>query len=207
VIHVYALTEATRAMPRLEGIAGRPVTELAVAPLAAAFSTHRDADELAVSEECLWAHERVVEALMAERAVLPVRFGAAFGDERALTAALEPRREELARDLERVRDRVELGVRIRVDAPDARPRSGRDYLAGRLDERSRIDGVHQRLAALAHESSVTLGARGLTASYLVERGAVERFAAEADRAAGEVAGVDVVCTGPWPPYSFVGAAA
>src|SRR5204863_402501 len=105
------------------GIAGRPVTELAVAPLAAAFSTHRDADELAVSEECLWAHERVVEALMAERAVLPVRFGAAFGDERALTAALEPRREELARDLERVRDRVELGVRIRVDAPDARARA------------------------------------------------------------------------------------
>ena len=92
--------------------------------------------------------------------------------------------------------------------------SGREYLEAKLRNGRRTDheaaALHEPLAKLA----VAVSRRAaqtpdelLRASYLVEtanlarfRGTVERL----QRAHGEVA---ILCTGPWPPYSFVGEAA
>jgi Gas vesicle synthesis protein GvpL/GvpF len=210
VIHVYALTEPARVLPDVRGIASRPVAQVVVGRVAAVVSRHEDAVEVEVSEESLWAHEAVVEALMADRAVLPVRFGGEFGEEGALRADLEPRLDELERALARLRGRVELGVRVLVRERAGAPASGRDYLLGRAEEQARASRIHERLAELAVESSVAPAARGdflLTGSYLVERDDVAAFAAEVDRLAAEEPEVELLCTGPWPPYSFVDPAA
>jgi len=210
VIHVYALTEPVPALPDVSGIANRPLAQVVVGRVAAVVSRHEDAAEVEVSEESLWAHEAVVEALMADRAVLPVRFGGDFGEKDALRVDLEPRLDELERDLARLRGRVELGVRVLARERAEAPVSGRDYLLGRAEEQARAGRIHERLAALAVESSVAPAAGGefvLTGNYLVERDAVAAFAAEVDRLAAEEPEVELVCTGPWPPYSFVDPAA
>jgi hypothetical protein len=43
----------------------------------------------------------------------------------------------------------------------------------------------------------------LRASYLVERPVVGEFRAVAQRLQREYRDTTVLCTGPWPPYSFV----
>jgi hypothetical protein len=42
----------------------------------------------------------------------------------------------------------------------------------------------------------------LRGAYLVERDAVKRFAAEVARLQNLNTGLSILCTGPWPPYSF-----
>jgi hypothetical protein len=66
--------------------------------------------------------------------------------------------------------------------------------------------VHEPLAAVAHEARLrTPGAPPtiLAGAYLVDRGAVDAFKARVSALAAARQDVSVVCTGPWPPYSFV----
>jgi hypothetical protein len=64
--------------------------------------------------------------------------------------------------------------------------------------------LHEPLAALARAS-----VRGrprppelFRAAYLVERDTVVPFTAEVARLQKANAGLSILCTGPWPPYSF-----
>jgi gas vesicle protein GvpL/GvpF len=169
-------------------------------------------EELQATEANLWAHEAVVESLMEEGAVLPARFGTVLQSVDRLRDELMSRQEEFALALDRVRGRVELGVRaawpqrVLVDMP---AESGRGYLARKLEQqRAAADAtssVHEPLALIAVDSTVRVlqtPCLTLVGSYLVDRGDVERFRAEAERLARALAGAQLACTGPWPPYSF-----
>jgi hypothetical protein len=128
--------------------------------------------------EDLWRREAMLEELMAERALLPVRYGTRVADDAAAAAAVEPRGAELAAALERVRGAVELSVR----AGDA--------------------ALHERLAPLAREHVHREGPEALRTAYLVDRGAVDGFLARVEELRRERPELEIVCTGPWPPYSF-----
>src|SRR5436190_5095371 len=116
MLYVYAITDAGQTLPPVRGLADAPLGEVVQRELAAVYSVHLD-EEIAATEETLWQHEHVVEAFMEDRAVLPVRFGIVFRDEAAVAAELEKRYGSLSASLEKVRGRVELGVRVlRPDA-------------------------------------------------------------------------------------------
>jgi len=134
----------------------------------------------------LWDHEAVVEAVMQDGAVLPMRCGSVVDDVEAFLAS---RRASLVAALSRVRGAVELGVRPAADDRDA-PSSGTEYLMRRVA----FDRVHVPLSSLARASARRV--HGF--AYLVDAGAVDAFRSR-------VAALDprLVCTGPWPPYSFV----
>jgi len=147
---------------------------------------------------------------MLDRSVLPVRFGSTFADADGLRRALLDRQAWLLERLERVRGRVELGVR--VAAPERAPAvvgagSGRDYLAEKLRIGRRASGVDEPLAQIAVETRrrPSWGAgEVLRASYLVERQEVARFQAAVEALQQAHSDLAILCTGPWPPYSFVG---
>jgi hypothetical protein len=132
--------------------------------------------------DTLWHHEELIEQLMEGRTLLPIRFGTLLADEEAAAAAVAERRDELAAALERVRGAVELGVRVRGEG-DA-------------------SGVHEAVAALARDSVVRAGPDLLRAAYLVDRDRVEPFVALVRRLQDEHPSLAILCTGPWPPYSF-----
>lgn len=208
MIELYAITDNP----------GPPLPELApelrLVPFDGLAAVCTPASKAEVSPETLWHHEEVVEALMADRDLLPVRYGTRLDDEAEVARAMEGRSEELAAALDRVRGAVELSVRVMAAAATPSPpdpvatTSGAEYLRLRAQaEASREDAagaLHEPLAALARES-----AQGrprppelFRAAYLVERGAVDSFVAEVGRLQGESPGLAVLCTGPWPPYSF-----
>ena len=207
---VYAVCEQPElGLPRIRGLAGAPVAGIALGPMLAVVSRHQRLPE-GRSLDALWLHERVVEALMAERAVLPMRFGTRMPDRDAVRAALAARRESLLDALDRVRGRVELAVRaIRPDAAAAAgdaPTSGVEYLRIPLRSTRLADSLHEPLAALAvaaHRWPEHAPGEVLRASYLVDQPAVLWFRRAADRLQGQHPEAAVLCTGPWPPYSFV----
>jgi len=207
------------------GLEGRALLNLAHRDIAAVVSP-LTAAEVPLTEANLWLHEAVVEALMTEGAILPVRFGTVLASEAKVQAMLAACYASFVATLERVRGRVELGLRVlweevpySTGKGDGHQRadSGREYLLTRLEEGRRGQIRRQRaetLAAEIHETLARLSAEStrqvlatprllLTAAYLIEREQMAAFQREVETLRETHPTRRFLCTGPWPPYSFV----
>jgi hypothetical protein len=214
VIYAYGICEPAATAPTLRrrGLGGATLRALERGGLAAVYSRHR-ALRPRPTPNLVLAHEHVVEAIMARGAVLPLRFGTLLEREEQLAATLEARREELLRSIERVRGKAELGIRIIPERPNpdrvtVEP-SGRDYLLARVRTHGRyqqaIREVHAPLDALSEASCIRQPREPpaiLAAAYLVDSERVAEFRLQADQLARRQTGIQVLVTGPWPPYSF-----
>ena len=216
MLYLYAITDASKP-PRATGLHGASVDAICVGALAAIVSEH---DDLAprVDEQAMWAHEAVVEALMLDASVLPVRFATVLDDAETVEAMLRDRGPEFRRALDRVRGAVEVGVRITIDdersdatavGEDSDVGPGTAYLLRRVERTCRAEEaakrIHEPLCALALDHTrISASPRrpSLGAAYLVDAGQLDDFATAAERLQAETEGVALVVTGPWPPYSF-----
>jgi Gas vesicle synthesis protein GvpL/GvpF len=225
VIWIYAIGDRAEIPPPLSvaGLAGAPLEGVGEGRLLAVISRHAELPDIG-GVDALWAHEHVVERLMAERTVLPVRFASRLTGEAVLRHELATRQDDLLAALDGVRGRVELAVRaMSATGPPRREvwrptiagaaenrHSGREYVRSKLELRDRAEAagaaLHVPLAALAVAGTRRPGrvpCEVLRASYLVERTAVAEFRALAQQLQREYRDMAVLCTGPWPPYSFV----
>jgi hypothetical protein len=198
-------------LPRVRGLERAPLEAIADEPLAAVLSRHAEAPH-EPALEALSAHESVVESLMAERAVLPMRFGTTLPSADDLRAALAERREVLLEALDRVRGRVELAVRAMLPAgraaaaPESAATSGSDYLRARLAGAGMLAALHEPLAALAVATRwwpERAPGEPRRISYLVDEPAVDDFRSAVESLQREHPEAALLCTGPWPAYSFV----
>jgi hypothetical protein len=217
MIWVYGICDRPDApAPEGSGLAEAPLEGLREGEVLAVFSRHvQPPGDPAL--DALWVHERVIERLMTDRAVLPMRFGTRLAGDDALHAILASRQQEFLAALDRVRGRVELGVRAmrRSDAEDGhRPATppamtGRAYIEGKLRDGRRaareVAPIHEPLAGIATASArhAHRPEELLRASYLVDSAAVVRFRSTVDQLQRADADLAILCTGPWPPYSFV----
>lgn len=209
MIYVYAIAEADAELPDSAGIDDEPLYLVSEGRVAGVCS-HHERVRFAPEPAALWRHDQVVEATMSGGAVLPTRFGTTFEDADALRAALGREADRLHRGLDEVRGCVELAVRVSLPVPAPAPRgSGREYVHGelaRLREReAAADRTLGPLEALAVRSRTgQTGREDLTASYLVRADAVAGFTEQVRVLAQRHSELALSCTGPWPPYSFVG---
>jgi Gas vesicle synthesis protein GvpL/GvpF len=211
VIWVYAVCErAELRLPRVCGLAGAPLDMIAEGPLVAVLTRHTHAlDEPGL--EALWAHEGVVESLMAERAVLPMRFGTTLPSPDDVREALTARRDVLLEALDRVRGRVELAVRAvqpagRAAAAPPPAASGSEYVRARLACARTVSALHEPLATLAVAARrwpERAPGELLRTSYLVDESTVAEFRNAVQCLQHEHPEAALLCTGPWPAYSFV----
>jgi Gas vesicle synthesis protein GvpL/GvpF len=192
VIHVYGIVEELEGLPPVVGVAGSPLERRRVDGLELVVSDVAGAD---VTQEAVLEHAQVVEGLMGRSgAVLPAQFGRPFGDEEELADAIRTKAEELARGLDRVRGCVELGLRVAGPSEDLDARSGTEYMRVRLAQEQGLAELHEPLARLSRTA-----VRG---AYLVPMENVEAFREAVRRLQAENPELTIVCTGPWPPYSF-----
>lgn len=217
MLYVYAITDS-RDEPEGPGLHGGRVRPFGERPPFAMASEHRDSPH--PDEADLWVHESVVEELMGRCTVLPMRFGSTVADETSLLAVLEERRAEFESLLGRVRGAVELSVRAQVAAHPHEPAHsnaargdaggpGTAYLLRRREAQQRADDavarIHEPLAELSRQSGRKGGGLrpdAFKAAYLVDRDRVEEFRARVRDLTDEIEEARIVCTGPWPPYSF-----
>ncbi|HLJ03923.1 MAG TPA: GvpL/GvpF family gas vesicle protein [Solirubrobacteraceae bacterium] len=158
-----------------------------------------DAD---ATPDALRAHMRTVSELMRDRAVLPVRYGTQL-EEPELERLLQERREPLAAALDRVRGAVEVAVHARIAAAPtseaASPRSGTEYLMRRAGN---VDPRLLPLAAVARAVAPAPRSDGTRLAYLVDRDRLAEFVGAVRALDHAHPDLELVCTGPWPPYSF-----
>lgn len=223
MVYVYAIIDLPGIpAPAVTGLDGAGLDTLAYRDIGAVFS--RTTSKPSPIESNLWQHEAVVEALMADHSVLPVRFGAMFRDEAEARSALETRYDEFTAGLERVRGHVELGLRVLWDDDGDPPPtldrtsydSGRAYMLAHLEEQRKLEmrqkrvntlaeDIHTPLACLAAESTRRMLITPrllLTAAYLVKRERVADFRQEIETISSTYPEMRMLCTGPWPPFSF-----
>jgi hypothetical protein len=182
VIELYAI--ARHPGPPLPGLAS--LRAVPFDGLAVVCGPAVEAEE--ITEEALWRHEEIVEALMDGRDLLPVRYGTRVADEAEAARAVAARREELRAALDHVRGAVELSLRVRAHDLGSAPDLSSLWLVARdvIEQVGRDEGELARSA------------------YLVERGDVDAFRAAVAELQRSHADLGFLLTGPWPPYSFTG---
>jgi hypothetical protein len=214
VLYVYGISDAPDA-PSVPGLRDAPLSASGRDGVFAVWSEHDDSP-FDADESTLLEHERVVEALLERGTVLPMRFGSSVADRESLLRFLDERRAHFELGLERVRGAVEIGVRalIREQPAELTPalvgadRPGTAYMLARLNDEKRSAAIaahiHEPLAALSRDSSSRKSPLNgdLNTAYLVDRKDVEPFRATIEKLDDAVDDATVVCTGPWPPYSF-----
>lgn len=210
MIYVYAIGGGGADAPAGPGIDDRPIEAVRRGSLAAFVSRGVErAPE--PGENALLRHESVVDALMSDGPVLPMRFGTVLAGEGDVFAVLAARGIEFERSLAHLRGRVEMRVRALWHSPPPEPtgESGREFLEAKLERhrtaREVAGEVHPCLAELAVASTCRLLPHRGTAfagAYLVDRNDADPLEHRLEQLAGTRGDVDVVCTGPWPPYTF-----
>jgi hypothetical protein len=208
VIHVYGVVDELAELPAARGLDDAPLERRRIEGLEVVLSRAETPPSSGVSRETVLRHAQVVEELMARSgALLPAQLGRAFHDEAELAAALREQAMQLTRALERVRGCVEFGLRaVAEDRGEAAAESGAEYMRVRLEQVRRQDALvaalHEPLARLARESTLHRDATGeVRAAYLLPRAEIPAFREAVARVAASPK-LTVVCTGPWPPYSF-----
>lgn len=170
-------------------------------------------------------HQRVVAEISSHLTALPARFGTVFLSEKSLTQHVKKRLNIFRQALARVADADEWGIKIFAErrttpSTSAEATSGTDYLkkksdllqprrSANLDEQ--VQGFIQDLDRLAVASSpggkASAGQPGLVwhGSFLIRRKDRQKLDAALRKYAAEWAeSRRIDCSGPWPPYSFVG---
>jgi hypothetical protein len=212
MIHLYGVVEELEELPGVAGVDEGSLERHRVEGIELVVSrTPRERNQ--VTEAAVMSHANVVEELMARScALLPAQFGSAFVDEQELADAVRAKASALTRGLNLVRGCVEFGLRILGGGAAAESASlkssGREYMRTRLAEdkarRRLAEEVHEPLARLSRASSRFAGASPdlLHAAYLVPRQEIAVFGEEVRRLETEHPDLTIVCTGPWPAYTF-----
>jgi Gas vesicle synthesis protein GvpL/GvpF len=225
IVYVYALIEPATSRAQPEGgqarsiqVHGRRVQLIPVGTMRAAIERFDAAP--ALSEESLRTqHDTVVALARRFDAVLPARFGAAL-DIAELERLVTARQRLLRRAFDTVRGREQMTVRIFGPEPPAEgeapgvPESGTAYLRSRrtaarrgadlglldevararravrpLVERERLDEGRGRVRATLH--------------HLIRRGRAAEYKSLLNQSLDALpAHVEVVVSGPWPPFAF-----
>lgn len=213
MIHVYAIVRELDDLPAMQGLGDAALERTRIDGFDVVTS-RVEAETIEPSDQALVRHAQVIEALQPRsEAVLPAQFGHAFPDEEQLLTAVRRRHAQLERGLVHVRGCVEFGLRVLLpESERVDPRSigsGREYMRVRLEQATRqralADQIDEPLARLARASTRLKHAPPealLTAAYLVPESVAGAFRREVLRLQALHAHLAVVCTGPWPPYSF-----
>jgi hypothetical protein len=213
---VYALTSPSGQRIAVAGIGGerlRPITVGRITALVGAL-----ARPPRVTEAALRRYSLVLQSLSEQLpSLLPARFGTSVEDLIELTFILQSRQQAFRRNLQDVRGRVQMTVRVvEPRRPPAVPRpktnaagveSGAEYLRTRAADAARARDISGfaplRGAVRRWIRDERVERRGPVASvyHLVPRGQAEKYRQALERAARD-AGQPVIVSGPWPPYAF-----
>lgn len=170
-------------------------------------------------------HQRVVAEISSHVSALPARFGTVFLTEESLTQHVKQRSKVFQQAFDRVADADEWGIKIYGErkaprTPMDTPRSGTDYLkkksvllqprrSGKLDDDvlDFVENVTKLAVAASPGGKASAGQVGLVwhGSFLIRRSNRKKLDAVLRKYAAEWADIRRIdCSGPWPPYSFVG---
>jgi len=158
--------------------------------------------------EMVKAFTEVLQRIFAQTAIIPFRFPTVVESEAVLKRFVESRSAEYGSALHRLRDKVQMDVRItaKPDGPDGSTQSGRNYLQRKRARHQEAQSVQEEFRRISHsvagewnQRDTASGVRGFA---LVDRTSLPIFLEKIARVRTP-AGISTRVTGPWPPSEFV----
>lgn len=202
----YCIAAADAAvLPPATGVGGATVQELSESGLRCFYSAAGGPPGGAELREQALAFHAVLEAVFAAVAIIPFRFPTLLAGEDELRGYLRDHAADYGEALRRLRDAVQMEVRISKPRPSDGPGSGRDYLESRRHSAHTLAAlaatVRQAVAGVTQDWREREGTHGIRCYCLIGRGQVEEFRRRcASLPAGEAR---TVVSGPWPASEFI----
>jgi|SRR5579884_1148208 len=212
-LYLYCVLDADFNPPEIPGVQNQPSRTVEINGLWIVVSPF-SGTEIPTSKEHIARHERLIEGYLHRTTPLPFRFGSIVGEDR-LREFITKHTDILRKDLSRVRNCVEMGLKVMVPAPDTtKARTGTEFLEAKRrvqDLKREVAGwVKGRVAATVRETEITLmqgtGMPIVRIAHLVPRDRLFDYKSHIDRALQERTEYHFLRSGPWPPYSFVSTA-
>jgi Gas vesicle synthesis protein GvpL/GvpF len=160
--------------------------------------------------EMVKAFNQVLQRIFAQAVIIPFRFPTIVESEDMLRQFVESRAAEYSGALKRLRNKVQMDVRImfktRENVNSSSSKSGREYLEGRRGRyqqaQSVMDEFRRVSNSLAEEWIQRDTPSGIRSFALVDRSSLAVFL---ERIGSVVTPADISArvTGPWPPSEFV----
>ena len=202
---LYCISES-EAPPPKEGVRGQRVEREAIAGMQCYFSQFPAALTKLTKEDALAFHH-VITAIFARAAVIPFRFPTLLAGKGELDVYLETEGHDLLESLQRLREFVQMEVRLTMDdARAASAGSGKEYLQSRKHAADDLlelsDNVHELLEEDVRGWHTREFQNGLRCYALVPRDKIADFRNKCERLRLE-GGVRVALSGPWPPSEFL----
>jgi hypothetical protein len=193
------------------GVAGAPVRSIDVGALRCFVSEFAAQMPNEPVPEMVKAFSEVLQRIFAQTAIIPFRFPTVVESEAVLTQFVEHRRAEYSGALQRLRDKVQMDVRIsaKSEGPEnsmQSSQSGKNYLRQKRARYQQAQSVQEEFRRVSHsvagewtQRDTTTGVRGFA---LLDRASLPIFL-EKIAQVHTPAGITARVTGPWPPSEFV----
>ncbi len=209
----YCITETE---PQIEiplaGVQGMPIETMVDSGLRCLVSRYSDTATLIEQplQETAMVFHRVLQEIFRQVAIVPFRFPTVIADEGELSAFLRDHCEEYARALPRLRDKVQVEIRVNYQrAPQSPAATGQSGLAYMHRQRTQLRILESGVSAMraagepwieSWRERQVLG--GVRCYVLVQRPAMQAFMEHVSSV--ELAPeLSARVTGPWPATEFL----
>jgi hypothetical protein len=177
-----------------------------------------------LTQQSVVEHAKVVGSCFEKTTVLPFRFGTVFENDEALRRAVRGNRKQFLASVDKLRGKAEMHLKLVVKEGTVREAlnvelpqtTGGAYLtvlrekAYRQRERQTKARalsvqVHKLFHPLEEEISCRRSETGmmLDIAHLIDHKSIEKYQNRFNSAASQLKGVELVISGPWPPYHFM----
>jgi len=188
-------------------------------------------NKISTSKKNVLHHAAVIDAINKDHTVIPLRFSSVFNNDTAVLKFLETRYKTFLSDLQRLHDKYEMGLRVITGGYGSRgresasafrankspPSSGTDYLEQKRNFYVTLDKeeLHIReITEICQEQfkdiytefikDTSAGSLpGISLNYLIHKDLISKFKVRCTGLRMKMKGIQVICSGPWPPYHFV----
>jgi hypothetical protein len=192
------------------GVEGAPVRWIDAGRLRCFVSDFAAQMPYAPVPEMVRAFNQVLQRIFAQAVIIPFRFPTIVESEDTLRQFVESRAAKYSGALERLRNKVQMDVRIifraRESVNSSSSKSGREYLEGRRGRyqqaQSVMDEFRRVSNSLAEEWIQRDTPSGIRSFALVDRSSLAVFL-EIIGSVVTPADISARITGPWPPSEFV----
>jgi hypothetical protein len=178
-----------------------------------------------LTQQSVVEHARVVSSCFEKTTVLPFRFGTVFDNDEALRRAVRTNRKQFLASVDRLRGKAEMHLKLVVkegmvrealDDVELPQTTGGAYLTVLRDKayrqrerqtkaRALSVQVHKLFHPIEEEISCRRSESGmmLDIAHLIDHKSIEKYQNRFNSAASQLKGVELVISGPWPPYHFM----
>ena len=211
-------------MENLKGIGDAQTFGYPSGEFAVIVSEYVPVDDL--GQKALLQHAHVVSECFKHTTVLPFRFGTVFDNDDALRRAVRLNRKAFTESVSRLKGKAEMHLKLLIKDGSLRQALeeielpltvGSEYLSKLREKAARQRERQTKARALSVQvhkifdpleqdvccRKVQTGGMLIDIAHLIEHKQVEKYQNRYQTATRHLPGIEVVMSGPWPPYHFI----